>query len=119
MSTVLARHGAFMLEADAKLAPHADVDVPDGARSWFITHGLGKPAGGTFTEVVIDGTPEDDDGAPLPVEVVEQLVREIAVQLYGTAWAFTYRPDQYADAIGRHGMRRRELVLVDALEVLS
>lgn len=98
--------------------PNAHVDPRPG--SWFITHGLGKPAANTYTEVVLDPPlPEDADGAPIPHELIDEIVRQVAIALYGTAWAFTYPPQQYADAIERHGMRLRERVLVDGIEVYS
>lgn len=86
--------------------------TPPEPGSWFITHLLGGPAAGTYTEVQFDGTQLDD-------RVLEQVVREVAGQLYGIAYAFTYRPEQYFDAIARHGLRLRERVLVEGIEVWS
>lgn len=105
------------VEFDARLRPAGyplKPDDPPAPSSWFITHGLGGPAEGTFTEV------EFDAGEPVNLEhIIEPVVREVAVQLYGTAWAFTYRPTEFADAIARHGLRRRERVVVAGIEVLS
>lgn len=84
-------------------------------RSWYITFGFGKPAERTFTEVVLpDFT---DDGEPLPEHIKDDLVRRIAADLYGTAWAFHYRPDQAQDALWRYDVRLREHVTVTSVEV--
>ena len=100
-----------------------EAETPVRPTSWFITHGLGKPAEGTFTEVAFA-----DDVLALLAElhdeqrveiVLEAAARVVAVQLYGQAWAFLYRPDQRDEALTRHGLRRREVVLVSALEVWS
>lgn len=93
---------------------------PTWAGSWFISHGLGKPAQNTYTEVAFtdEALGELVHATPSEVErVQEEVVRRVAVELYGTAWAFTYRPDQYEDAIARHGLRRRERVIVTSIEV--
>lgn len=113
------------INVDAKLAEL----VPAGTRTlgpcWYITHGLGGPAAGTFTEVAFtaaaaDGVIFRDDARDLTDDVLfERVVREVAVSLYGTAWAFLYRPREYDDAIGRHGMKRRERVVVEAVEVFA
>lgn len=80
--------------------------------SWYVTHPLGGPAAGTFTEVAFDPwLPAQPDA------VLDEVVHRVAVDLYGRAWAFTYRPDQYEQAIGRHGMRRRERVIVTRINV--
>jgi hypothetical protein len=89
--------------------------------SWSVTHPLGKPAGGTYTEVAFDPgcvarltrdlTPAD------MLRVLDEVVRLVAGDLYGIRWAFHYPPEQYADAIERHRMRRRELVIVTAIDV--
>lgn len=102
----------------ARLTPRADVPWPGGmsaAHSWYITHGLGTPAAGTFTEVVMpDFTP---DGEPLSDAAKEAAVRQIAASLYGTAYAFIYRPDQAQRAVHAHGLVGREHVVVSAVEV--
>lgn len=99
---------------EARLVPFADgaehAAVQPG--SWFITFGFGKPAASTYTEVVLAPAVLDQ-----PDAVVEEAVRGVARDLYGTAWAFTYRPEQYADAVERHGVRRRERVAITELEV--
>jgi hypothetical protein len=100
-----------------------EAETPVRSTSWFITHGLGKPAEGTFTEVafaddVLELLAELHDEHAVEV-VLDATVRMVAVQLYGQAWAFLYRPEQRDEALTRHGMRRREVVLVSALEVWS
>jgi hypothetical protein len=99
---------------EAKLVPFMDGSEHAAVQpgSWFITFGLGKPAAGTYTEVVLAPAVNDQ-----PEHVVDEAVRSVARDLYGTAWAFHYRPDQYADAIERHGMKRRERVAITELEV--
>lgn len=82
--------------------------------SWFITHGIGTPAGGTFTEVAIDPAVLGDAPRDIARAALEQTVRELAVQLYGDSWAFTYDP-QHPPA----EPNRRELVVVTWVEVLS
>lgn len=101
---------------DARLVPGVDEHAADLPGSWFITHGFGKPAARTYTEVAFDPA-ADGDGEALPERVAEEVTRRVAADLYGTAWAFVYRPDQYADAIGRFGLRRRERVFVTSVEV--
>jgi hypothetical protein len=81
--------------------------------SWFITHGLGTPAAGTYTEVAF--APEVLQQPEATEAALEQITRQVARALYGNAWAFTYRPDQWHEAIERHGMRRRERVVVTEL----
>jgi hypothetical protein len=103
------------LHTEARLVPSFDLLAKPRPTSWFITHPLGGPAANTFTEVQMpDFTP---DGEKLEESVLDAAVRQIAMQLYGTAYAFTYRPGQYADSIARHRMTRRELVLVSVVEV--
>jgi hypothetical protein len=87
------------------------VKPPPGA--WFVTHPLGKPAAGTYTEVAFTQTVLDQQHPP---EVLEQVVRDVAAELYGNAWAFHYRPADYEQAIERYAMRRRERVVVTAIE---
>lgn len=82
--------------------------------SWYITHGFGKPAAGTYTEVALA---PDVLAAEHPERTLEAAVRQIATELYGTAWAFLYPPEEYADAITRWDLRRRERVIITALEV--
>lgn len=107
----------------AKLTPIDQfvTGVAPEPNSWFITHPLGKPAGGTYTEVTftdaaLNGL--DRDHARTPA-VLEQVVREVAAELYGTAWAFIYGPEQHPDAIARFESPRREHVLVELVEVFS
>lgn len=107
------------IDLHARLAIVGDLDEsPLMPGSWFITHGIGKPAEGTFTEVAFTHDAlRDADGVEHPEHVLDAVVRLVAGQLYGTAWAFHYRPDQYADSIERWSMRRRERVLVTSVEV--
>lgn len=104
----------------ARLAPPDRYARPQGRRdhrSWFVTFGLGKMAGGTFTEVVVPDFA--DDGQPLTREAKAALVRRVAVDLYGTAWAFAYGPDEAARAIWQYEMRIREHVTVTSVELWS
>jgi hypothetical protein len=104
------------IHVTAFLVPDVDRHAADLPGSWFITHGIGGPAAGTYTEVSFgDNALIDPDGQPWPEEVLTEAVREVAGLLYGTAYAFTYRP-------GRHtfldnGARRRERVAITAVEV--
>lgn len=106
------------IDLAARLVPEVSEHAANLPGSWFITHGLGKPAQGTYTEVAFAPSAlTDPDGEPWPEHVLDAAVREVAGQLYGTAWAFQYRPEQYADAIGRHALRRRERVVITDLEL--
>lgn len=89
---------------------------PDWAGSWYITHGLGRPAAGTYTEIAFVTDVQVTDH---PDPVLEEVVRRVAVDLYETAWAYVYSPDQYEDAIARWALRRRERVIVTAIDVWS
>lgn len=82
-------------------------------RSWFITFGVSSPARGMFTEVAITGNDDFDS------ETLDRVVRAIAVELYGTAWAFHYPPDDYESAIERYNLVRREKVVVARVEAWS
>jgi hypothetical protein len=101
---------------EARLLPFTDgaehAAVQPG--SWFITHPLGKPAGNTYTEVIITPAVQAEEH---PEHVIDAVVRRVADELYGRAWAFHYRPEQYADSIERWGMTRRERVAVTSVEV--
>jgi hypothetical protein len=106
------------LTYQARLAAPDRTARPQGRsehRSWFITFGFGKPAECTFTEVVLPDFA--DDGTPLTQAVKDELVRRLANDLYGTAWAFHYRPDQAAEALWRYDVRLREHVTVTSVEV--
>ena len=95
--------------------------TPPAVTSWFVTFGYGRAAGGTYTEFRVPLV-ENGDGAPLPDEQQQRIgrlvVRELTVELYGTAWAFDYAPAEYATAIAPYEMKRREIVDVD-VRVLS
>lgn len=82
---------------------------------WSITFGLGGPAAGMFTAVAV----HPGVAAAEPEWVIDQFVREIAQMLYGTAWAFHYRPDQYSRSIAKYAMTLRELVVVTPAVVRS
>jgi len=84
----------------------------DGAHVWYITHPLGKPAGDTYTAVVFAADVAD---AFVPA-VLHATAHAVAFDLYGTAWAFIYPPNEYESAVGRFPMRCRERVLVTALD---
>jgi len=97
---------------------HARPGGRSESRSWFISFGFGKPAQSTFTEVVLPDFA--DDGQPLTDEMKRELVRKIALDLYGTAWAFHYGPREAQDSIWRFpGMRLREHVTVTSVEVFE
>lgn len=102
------------LHVEGRLVPDVDAHAANLPGSWFVTFGLGKPAANTYTEIAL--TPEVQ-AAGHPEHVIDAAVREVIDALYGRAWAFHYRPDQYADAIERHGSRRRERAVITALEV--
>ena len=116
--TAAARH---RLVWRAQLDLDTDEDV--GPSSWTITHGLGKPAEGTFTEVAFGPDVNAElltlPGSLEPYVVADQLVREVAAALYGSAYAFVYRPEEYDDAVARWALRRRERVVVSSLEVFA
>lgn len=106
------------IDYTARLAPPNG--MPQGRiehRSWFVTFGLGKPAGGTSTEVVVPDC--TDDGRPLTRDEKRQLVRRVVTDLYGTAWAFEYAPEDAEQAVFRYGLRIREHVTVTSVEVWS
>lgn len=98
--------------ASAKLVPfrdgHEHAAVQPG--SWIVTHTLGGPAAGTFTEVVFvtDGTLGADHMNP---DVLDVLVHEVALQLYGRHFAFVY-PSAEKAGVEEFGMQRRETVTV-------
>jgi hypothetical protein len=107
-------HAAPEVGYAARLVPLPREGAAPDPSSWFITHPLGGPAGGTYTEVVIEAGPE-----PAPEHVVDEVVRRIARDLYGDRWAAHYAPTEYAHVVKRYGMRRRERVLVQGIEVYS
>lgn len=87
--------------------------------TWYVTFGLGTRHAGTYTEIVVDtveaaeGYRNGRDRVPgETVSVAERAtrVREAAVESYGTAWAFTYMPEQYAASIKSYDMRLRERI---------
>lgn len=113
---------AHLFDYTAKLVshrPHAD-HRPDPT-SWFVTFGFGKPAENTYTEVRLDPGAVDPLQTHLDAHAIERvlddLVRSVAVALYGQAWAFHYRPAEYATAIERYSIRLREVVEVSSIEV--
>jgi hypothetical protein len=113
--TLYAPFGRRIVEYAARLQPAGEVasSLPPHPSSWFVTHAFGTPAGGTYTEVLIN----DDSSAAAVESVLDAIVRHLAEELYPRLWAFHYRPDQYADSIERHGLIRRERVLVEGIEV--
>lgn len=102
---------------DAKVIP-GDPDPSSSPLhdSWFVSHGLGTPAKGLYTEFWIR---QDYDTAMVKPEHISEVVRQVANQLYGNRWAFIYPPDQFEDSIRRYGMRRRERVLITGIEVIE
>jgi hypothetical protein len=108
------------LNTTAFLVPDVSFSAADLPDSWAITHTVGGPAAGTYTEVAFgDNARIDPHGDPWPETVLQEAVRQVAVGLYGTAWAFTYRPEQVAGAVHRHGTRRRERVVITDVECWS
>jgi hypothetical protein len=101
---------------EAKLVPFADGSEHAAVQpgSWFVTFGLGKAAGGTYTEVVLAPVVRE-----LPERVQEEAVRRVVRDLYANAYAFIYRPDQYAESIERWDTKRRERVALLSVEVYS
>jgi hypothetical protein len=99
-------HMTTTMSITARLVPNVDEHAMNLPGSWFITHPLGGPAGDTYTEVVIH------QGERYPESMRDDAVRFVATELYGSRWAFHYRPEQFDDAIGRYGLRRRERVFV-------
>jgi len=96
--------------------PSRSVDSPEPVdlNAWTITHPLGTVAGGTHSEVAF----VDDTFAEQPEHVLDDLVRQVAVEVYGPGrWAFHYRPGQYADAVLAYGSILRERVEVSSIEV--
>lgn len=102
------------IHVEAQLIPDVSTHAAVLPGSWYITHGMGKPAQNTYTEVAF--TPEVQ-AAGHPEAVLEEATRKVAADLYGRCWAFTYRPDQYEESIARWRVRRRERVVVTTLEV--
>jgi hypothetical protein len=96
----------------AKLDPLAP--TTHGATSWWITHGLGGPAAGSFTEVGFS-----HEAGEMPEEILDWVVRRVANDLYWNRWAFIYPPDEYEDAIAPYSMWRREFVRVLTVEVFD
>jgi hypothetical protein len=111
---------APVIDYSAKLAERRPMhDRPDPS-SWFLTHGFGKPAAGTYTEVRFAPSVIDTlalDGSLHVEAILDGVVRRVAADLYGTAWAFHYRPDEYARAIEQYRLRLREVVEVSSIEV--
>jgi hypothetical protein len=100
----------------AELVPNVDEHAATLPGSWFVTHPLGKPAGNTYTEVAF--APEVLAAGHSPA-VLDTVVRRVASDLYGRAWAFTYPPEDYVDAVGRWHSRRRERVVVTYIDVID
>lgn len=95
---------------DARIDPLADTSIHPS--SWFITHGLGTPAAGMFTEVTFpEGT------ADLSIQEQAEIVRTVAAQVYGNRWAFHYPPDDYHDVIENYSLVRRERITITGIEV--
>lgn len=97
----------------SKLVEGVDEHAANLPGSWYITHPLGGPAAGTYTEVAF--SPEAIGALNSSADVLahtEDAVRMVASSLYGDRWAFAYMPHAFDDSIGRYGARRRERVLV-------
>lgn len=91
--------------------------------SWFISHQLGGPAKNTYTEVTFPeiGTFPEIPGvfAGEVRRVLNEVTRAVAVDLYGSKWAFHYAPERYASAIAKYGLTRRERVAVTDIRLIS
>lgn len=101
--------------------PVPDKTSAERALSWYVTGPLGHLGGGMYTEVAfapgaVDPLQTHLDAVAV-ARVLDEVVRLVAFDLYGTRWAFTYPPDQYDDAIARWNLHRRELVIVTAIDV--
>lgn len=112
-----------VIDYAAKLAERRPMHDRPNLSSWFVTFGFGKPAENTYTEVRftdealgrVEGTTNDTH----PEHVLDAVVRRVAVDLYGTAWAFHYRPAEFPSAIEQYGVRLREVVEVSSIEVYA
>lgn len=95
---------------EAKLLISGQYSLRNSVESWYVTHGLGTPAAGTYTEVRV----EQSGASP---EEVESVVRQVINDLYGSHWAFIYPPADYERCIGRFGMKLRERVLITRITI--
>lgn len=101
----------------ARLVPGVAEEAEDLPGSWYITHGFGRPAANTYTEVAF--APEVQF-AEHPSAVLDRAVRQVAEELYGPRWSFLYGPQERAESIDAYraaGLRRRERVLISTVEV--
>lgn len=100
----------------AVTVPTVDVDE---AQLWYVTHGLGSIAAGTYTEVAFaTAVPRADQTPPAgqPPALHREVVRRVARELYGERWSNLYPPEEYVDAVARWDMRLRERIVVTDLE---
>lgn len=101
--------------------PLTTITSAPGPLTWFVTFGSGKPAQNTYTEVVFDPACVDPLQTHLTgrqiVAVLDEVTRRVAFDLYGTAWSFTYPPNEYEDAVARWDLTRREVVVVSSVTV--
>ena len=70
----------------------------------YITFGLGGPAAGLFTMVVVDAAHPDHIEA----------ARQAAHVAYGREWAFDYSSDDFPAQIKKYRLRMREVIRVEA-----
>jgi hypothetical protein len=95
----------------ARVLP-AGPGISSGA--WAITHTLGSPAGGMHTFVsFVDGTLAELEDE----RIIDDIVRQVANELYARTWAFHYRPERVVDSVLAYGSVLRERVEVSAVEV--
>lgn len=86
------------MTTDAPIIP-APIDT-ELTKTWFITFGLGTRHGRTHTRVLVPASLSRDEAS--------DYVRSVAVESYGTEWAFHYSPDQYESAIAQYHLTVRE-----------
>lgn len=109
--------------AEARLVVRAGPTPRPGPLVWAITHGLGTVAGGTHTEVSIDPGAVDPLQTHLDrdriARLLDDLVRSVAREAYGTRWSFHYRPDEVDASVLAFGSKVRERIEVTAIELWS
>lgn len=95
-----------------------EVEVDEG-QLWYVTHGLGSVAAGTYSEVAFaTAVPRAGQTPPAehPPTVQRDVVHRVARELYGERWSNLYPPDEYDAAVARWDMQLRERIVVTDLE---
>lgn len=95
-----------MIRVVCRIVP-LDPEVPDLPGSWYVTHGLGSPAAGLYTEIVLPSS--------VDVGLMEEVARQAAFEAYGNQWAFLYPPGEREATIERYELRRRERLEVSKI----